>query len=71
MQSPAMIIVTHHTQELQAEAAANRLAKPVKSARGESRGQVAAALSSLRSLRVRPSETPIALPKLTDYPYRS
>jgi hypothetical protein len=66
-----MIIVNQHIQELQAEAAANRLASQAKSTRGESRAQVAAALSSLRSLLGRPAETPLALPKLSDYPYRS
>ena len=71
MQSPVMIIVNQHIQELQAEAAANRLAKQAKSARDESRGQVAAALASLRSLLGRPAEMPLALPKLSDYPYRS
>jgi hypothetical protein len=71
VQSPAMIIVNQHIQELQAEATANRLAKQAKSARGDGRVQVAAALSSLRSLLGRPAETPLALPKLSDYPYRS
>jgi hypothetical protein len=70
VQSPAMIIVNQHIEELQAEAAANRLANQAKSTRGES-AQVAAALSSLRSLLGRPVETPLALPRLSDYPYRS
>jgi hypothetical protein len=71
VQSPAMIVVNQHTQELQAEAVANRLANQAKNARGESRAKVAAAVSSLRSLLGPPPETPLALPKLSDYPYRS
>ena len=71
MQSPAMIIITNHIQELQAEAAANRLAKQAKSARPESRGRFAEALDAFRSLLSVPSDTPMGLPKLTEYPYRS
>ena len=71
MQSPAMIIITNHLLDLRAEASANRLAKEAKSARGESRGRIAAAFSSLRSLLVAPADKPMGLPKLTDYPYRS
>jgi len=66
MYSPAMIIVTSHINELQAEAAANRLAKKAPRARGERSGR---AMASLRSLL--DSQAPIALPKLTNYPYRS
>jgi hypothetical protein len=69
MYSPAMIIVTSHINELQAEAAANRLAKKAPRARGERPGQIGNALASLRSLL--DSQAPIALPKLTNYPYRS
>jgi hypothetical protein len=71
MHSPAMIIITNHLLELRAEADANRLAKKAQGARGESRGRIAAAFSSLRSLLLSPAERPIGLPKLTDYPYRS
>jgi hypothetical protein len=65
MHSPAYIIATSHINELQAEAAANRLAK--KAPRRP--GRIAAALASLQSLLG--SSTPISLPTLTNYPYRS
>jgi hypothetical protein len=65
--SPAMIIVTNHIFELHAEAAANRLAKGAES---KSSSRIAAALNSVRSL-LSPADAPAALPKLTDYPYRS
>ena len=71
MHSPAMIIITNHLLELQAEADANRLAKLSKSARGESRSRGASLASSLRSLFSGTADAPIALPKLADYPYRS
>ena len=68
MNSPTMIYVMSHIQELQAEAAANRLAKKAPRARGERSGR-AIALASLRSLLA--SAAPTSLPKLTNYPYRS
>ena len=71
MQSPAMIIITTHLLELQAEAAADRLAKQAKSARPESRGRLAEALDAFRSLLSVSSDTPMGLPKLSEYPYRS
>lgn len=71
MHSPAMIIVTNHIFELHAEAEANRLAKGANRAQSKSSSRIAAALNSLRSLLSNPAEGPTALPKLTDYPYRS
>ena len=71
MHSPAMIIVTNHIFELQAEAAANRLAKQAKRSESRSSSRIAAALNSVRSLLANPAEGPTVLPKLTDYPYRS
>ena len=74
MHSPAMIIAVNHIFELQAEAAANRLANEAKQAkRPESRSssRIAAALNSVRSLFGNSAEGPMVLPKLTDYPYRS
>ncbi|HKG18661.1 MAG TPA: hypothetical protein VKB00_02905 [Candidatus Limnocylindrales bacterium] len=70
MQSPAMIIITNHLLELEAEAAANRLAKQAKAARPESRRRFAEALNAFRSL-LSVSDSPIGLPKLSEYPYRS
>jgi hypothetical protein len=69
MNSPAMIYVMSHIQELQAEAAANRLAKMAPRARGERSGRIANALASTRSLLT--SAAPISLPTLKNYPYRS
>jgi hypothetical protein len=69
MFSPAMIIANSKINELQAEAAAQRLAKKSRSARGKSRGRLAVALSNVRSF-VALDASP-SLPKLTDYPYRS
>ena len=71
MYSPAMIIALDHVNELQAEAAANRLAKQAKSPESRSASRIAVALTSVRSLLANSAEGPTILPKLTDYPYRS
>ncbi len=71
MHSPAMIIVTNHIFELHAEAAANRLAKGAKRPESKSSSRIAGALNSVRSILRTPAENPPALPKLSDYPYRS
>ena len=65
MFAPAMIVAQAKIDELQAEAAANRLAKKNRSGPG----RIAVALSNLRSFFS--LEGPNALPQLTDYPYRS
>jgi hypothetical protein len=69
--SPAMIYVKSHQNELQAEAAANRLANQAKRSGGRSASRIGAALTSVRSILTSPAEGPMLLPKLTDYPYRS
>jgi hypothetical protein len=66
-----MIIVTSHIIELQAEAAANRLATDAKRSESRSSSRISAALASLRSLLASAAEGPMPLPKLNDYPYRS
>ena len=69
MFNPALIIANSKINELQAEAAAQRLAKKSRSARRDSGGRTAGALASVRSffsLDASPS-----LPKLSDYPNRS
>jgi len=71
MFTPAMILANAKINELQAEAAAQRLAKTSRSARGESRGRLALALSKARGFVSSPVDVPLGLPKLTDYPYRS
>jgi hypothetical protein len=68
---PAMIYVASHINDLQAEAAANRLAKQAKGSESRSKSRIAAALTSVRSILTNPAEGPMPLPKLTDYPYRS
>jgi len=67
--SPAMIYVKSHQNELQAEAAANRLAKQAKRSGSRSASRIAA-LTSVRSILTSSAEGP-SLPTLTDYPYRS
>jgi hypothetical protein len=71
MFTPAMIIANSKINELQAEAAAQRLAKKNRSDRGSSRGRLAVAASNLRSFISAPIDPALGLPKLTDYPYRS
>ena len=70
MFNPAMIVATSKINQLQAEAAAQRLAKKNRSARRESGGRLAAAVSNLRSFLSADAASQ-ALPKLIDYPYRS
>ena len=71
MFSPAMIVAQSKINELHAEAAAQRLAKKNRSARGKSRGRLAVALSNIRSFVSASVDPALGLPKLTDYPYRS
>jgi hypothetical protein len=66
-----MIYVKSHQNERQAEAAANHLAKQAKRSGSRSASRIGAALTSVRSILTSSSEGPTALPKLTDYPYRS
>ena len=68
MYAPALIVAQAKINELQAEAAAQRLAKENRSARGASRGRLAVALSNVRSFLS--LDGPQALPTLTDYPSR-
>ena len=65
MFAPTMILAQAKIDELHAEAAANRLAKKSRSGRG----RLAVAMSNLRSFVSLDGSN--ALPKLTDYPYRS
>ena len=70
MFTPAMILANAKINELHAEAAAQRLAKKNREARGNSRGAISAAVTNLRSFFSGPVENSLGLPKLTDYPYR-
>jgi hypothetical protein len=69
MFNPALILANHKINELHAEAAAQRLAKKAQSARSESRGRTAGAMSTVRSF-LSLDASPV-VPKLTDYPSRS
>ncbi len=71
MNSLAMIYVKSYQDELQAEAAANRLAEQAKHSGSRSASRIGAALASVRSILSSPAEGTTLLPKLTDYPYRS
>ena len=71
MNSLAMIYVKSYQDELQAEAAANRMAQQAKRSDSRSASRIAAALTSVRSILTSPAEGTTLLPKLTDYPYRS
>ena len=68
MYAPAMIVAQAKINELHAEAAAQRLAKKNRSARGTSRGRLSVALSNVRSFLF--LEGSSGLPNLSDYPYR-
>ena len=68
MYAPALIVAQAKINELHAEAAAQRLAKKNRSARGSSRGRLAVALSNVRSFLS--LDGPQTLPTLTDYPSR-
>jgi hypothetical protein len=65
MFTPAMILANAKINELQAEAAAQRLAKKSRKARSTS------LLDNVRSFFSGPFDGSISLPKLVDYPYRS
>lgn len=64
----AAMLVESRISDLQAEAEANRLAAQVRGDRGESR--FASALASVRSILRSPADAPMAMPQLSDYPYR-
>ena len=61
-------VVAAHINDLMAESATERLASAARSQREP--GKVAGAVRNAWSL-LRGSTEPTALPKLTDYPYRS
>ena len=71
MFTPAMILANAKINELHAEAAAQRLAKKNRMARGNNRGAISVAVSNLRSILSTAIDSPFGLPTLTDYPYRS
>ena len=70
MHSPAMILATSKIQDLLSEAEANRLARQSRPTRAQRGSRVAGVMAAFRSLLGNAADTP-ALPKLSDYPYRS
>ena len=69
MNAIASYLVADHINTLLAESAANRQAKLAK--RTDRANPLASALRTVRSLLATPADKPIALPTLSDYPYRS
>ena len=69
MNALAAYLVTDHINSLLAESAANRQAKLAR--RADRANPLASVLKTVRSLLATPADKPLALPKLTDYPYRS
>jgi hypothetical protein len=65
----ASYLVADHINTLLAESAANRQAKLAK--RADRANPLVSAVNAVRSLLTVPTDRPLALPKLTDYPYRS
>jgi hypothetical protein len=68
MNGIAAYVVAAHINDLLAQSEAERLAKKVRSQQAP--GTIASAVKNAWSL-LRGSAEPTALPKLTDYPYRS
>ena len=68
MNAIASYLVADHINTLLAESAANRQAKLAK--RTDRANPLASALRTVRSLLATPADKPIALPTLSDYPYR-
>jgi hypothetical protein len=65
----ASYLVAIHIDTLLAESAANRQAK--LGMNPDRANPLVSALNAVRSLLSAPADRPLALPKLTDYPYRS
>ena len=69
MNAIASYLVADHINTLLAESAANRQAKLAK--RADRANPLASVLRTVRSLLAAPADKPVALPTLSDYPYRS
>ena len=69
MNAIASYLVADHINTLLAESAANRQAKLAK--RTDRANPLVSVLRTVRSLLATPADKPIALPTLSDYPYRS
>ena len=69
MNALASYLVEDHINTLLAESAANRQAQLAR--RTDRANPLVSVVSTLRSLLAAPADKPLALPTLTDYPYRS
>lgn len=69
MNALASYLVADHIDTLLAESAANRQAKLAR--RADRVNPLASVIKTVRSLFAAPTDKPLPLPKLADYPYRS
>jgi hypothetical protein len=65
----ASYLVEDHINTLLAESAANRRAQRAR--RTDRANSLESVIRTVRSLLAAPADKPLALPTLTDYPYRS
>jgi hypothetical protein len=65
----ASYLVEDHINTLLAESAANRKAQLAR--RTDRANPLASVVRTVRTLLAAPADKPLALPTLTDYPYRS
>jgi hypothetical protein len=65
----ASYLVADHINTLLAESAANRQAKLAK--RSDRTNPFASVTKAVRSILATPADKPLALPSISDYPYRS
>ena len=69
MNAIASYLVADHINTLLAESAANRQAKLAK--RSDRTNPFASVTKAVRSILATPADKPLALPSISDYPYRS
>ena len=69
MNALAAYLVNDHINSLLAESAANRQAQLAR--RTDRANPLESVVRTVRSLLAAPADKPLALPSLTDYPYRS
>ena len=69
MNAIASYLVADHINTLLAESAANRQAKLAK--RSDRTHPFASVTKAVRSILATPADKPLALPSISDYPYRS
>ena len=69
MNAIASYLVADHVNTLLAESAANRQAKLAR--RSDRTNPFASVTKAVRSILATPADKPLALPSISDYPYRS